>query len=80
MSEVKQHRSIVLGRKLNDEYGIPYSRQHRDRLTKTGRFPAKIQLGGRCIAYYRDEIEAWLSSRQVVGAELLARDEVESVL
>jgi predicted DNA-binding transcriptional regulator AlpA len=68
MSEVKQHRPIVLGRRLENEYGIPYSRQHRDRLTKSGKFPRKIQLGGRCVAYYRDEIEAWLTSRPTVGA------------
>jgi predicted DNA-binding transcriptional regulator AlpA len=67
-------RRIVFGRELAAEYGILYSRQHRDRLTKQRRFPAKIQLGARSVAYYRDEIEAWIASRPVVGAQLDERD------
>jgi predicted DNA-binding transcriptional regulator AlpA len=65
------HRPIVTGQRLESEYGITYSRVHRDRLTKAGKFPRKIRLGGRSgsIAYYRHEIEAWIESRPVVGPQ-----------
>jgi prophage regulatory protein len=70
-------RPIVTARRLKAEYGIPYSRQHIDRLVKAGKFPQKIQLGSRCTAFYCDEIESWISSRPVIGPDQEA-DESEA--
>lgn len=43
--------------------GINYSRQHRDRLVKAGKFPPPIALGGNRVGWIESEIEDWLLER-----------------
>jgi len=43
--------------------GIKFSRMHRHRLEKAGKFPRRILLGTRTAAYSKSELEAWLASR-----------------
>ena len=44
--------------------GITYSRQHRDRLIKAGKFPPPIALGeGVWVGWVEFEIEDWLLER-----------------
>ena len=40
--------------------GITYSRQHRDRLIKAGKFPPPIALGDNRVGWIESEIEDWL--------------------
>jgi prophage regulatory protein len=43
--------------------GIRYSRQHRDRLIKAGKFPPPIALGDNRVGWIESEIEDWLLQR-----------------
>jgi prophage regulatory protein len=43
--------------------GISYSRQHRDRLIKAGKFPPPIALGSNRVGWIESEIEDWLVER-----------------
>lgn len=44
----------------------PYSRQHVARLERDGKFPKRRQLGTCRVAWYLDEVEAWINSRPAV--------------
>jgi len=54
---------LVTFERLEPEYGIPYSRVHLSRLERDGKFPERINLGGR-VAWPEDEIEAWINARR----------------
>jgi prophage regulatory protein len=41
------------------ERGIKFSRQHRDRLIKAGKFPKPVKPGGGVNAWVEDEIDAY---------------------
>lgn len=56
-------RRLVSKKELKSVYGIPYSFVHIGRLEKVGEFPSRIQLGQCRVAWYADEIEAWIASR-----------------
>lgn len=59
-------RRMVLRKDLKKIYGIPYSATHIDRLEDADEFPHSFKLGnyrGSLVAYWEDEIEAWLTSR-----------------
>lgn len=56
-------RRLVSKKELKSIYGIPYSFVHIGRLEKAGVFPTRIQLGQCRVAWYADEIEAWIASR-----------------
>lgn len=45
------------------ERGISYSRQHRHRLTKAGKFPKPVKGAGNCNAYVESEIDQYLKDR-----------------
>ena len=45
---------------LRSEKGIGYSRTHVDRLEKDGRFPKRVSLGPRSIAWVETEVDEWL--------------------
>jgi predicted DNA-binding transcriptional regulator AlpA len=57
-----------LRRCLRPEYGIVFSDQHLDRLTKAGKFPEKLKISYRCVGYRRADIEKWLADRPVIRA------------
>ena len=43
--------------------GIPFSRQHIASLEADGRFPRRVQLSDRVIAWRLSEILAWMAER-----------------
>jgi prophage regulatory protein len=42
---------------------IPFTRQHVLRLEKAGKFPRRLKLGQRRVAWVYAEIEAWIGER-----------------
>jgi len=45
------------------EKGITYSRQHRHRLSKDGKFPKPVRGAGNRNAYVESEIDAYLAKQ-----------------
>ena len=43
--------------------GIRYSRPHLYRLMRADKFPRTVRLGGNCVAFVEDEIEAWIEGK-----------------
>jgi prophage regulatory protein len=71
MSDVKtkQHElsraaydRFVRYRDLKD-LGIPFSRQHLDVLEDLGRFPRRVKLSDRIVAWRLSELQAWMDER-----------------
>lgn len=56
-------RKLVSKRELKSVYGIPYSFMHIARLEKDGKFPQRIKLGACRVAWFADEVEAWIDER-----------------
>jgi prophage regulatory protein len=56
-------RRLVSWKELRERFGIPYSRTHVGRLENGGKFPKRLALGECRVAWYEDEIEAWIESR-----------------
>jgi prophage regulatory protein len=56
-------RRLVSKKELKSIYGIPYSPAHIARLEKAQKFPIRVVLGLCRVAWYADEIEAWIASR-----------------
>jgi predicted DNA-binding transcriptional regulator AlpA len=44
-------------------YGVPFSRQHFAAMESDGRFPVRVQLSARVIAWRLSEIQEWMKSR-----------------
>jgi prophage regulatory protein len=42
--------------------GWPFSKMHTDRLEKAGKFPVRVRVGGRAIAWIEAEIDAHLAA------------------
>jgi prophage regulatory protein len=53
----------VLGDEGLREKGISFSRQHRQRLIKAGKFPAPIKIGSNTNAWVEPEIDEYLKDR-----------------
>jgi prophage regulatory protein len=62
------YREVVRYPELKQRYNVPFSFEHLCRLEKQDRFPRRLKLSYRCVAWYADEIEAWLASRRQVAA------------
>ena len=58
-----QVRRLVSKKELKTIHGIPYSFAHIARLEKAGQFPKRVILGACRVAWFGDEIEAWITSR-----------------
>lgn len=56
-------RKLCTMKELKTVYGIPYCRQHIYRLIKALLFPAPIRLGTGRIAFWCDEVGAWVDAR-----------------
>jgi len=58
-------RKLVSKKELKSVYGIPYCFAHIARLEKKEppAFPIRLTLGACRVAWYADEIEAWIESR-----------------
>ena len=44
-------------------YGISFSRQHISNLEAVGRFPARVKLSERAIAWRLSELRDWMANR-----------------
>lgn len=63
-SEQKSQPSILLSRdQIEAEYNI--SRRWLELAALTGDGPAFLKIGARTVRYRRDELERWLSEREV---------------
>jgi len=60
---MSQLRKLVSKKELKSIYGVPYSFAHIARLEKAGLFPKRIQLGACRVAWFADEVEAWIEER-----------------
>ena len=58
----KKPTRVLTFDELKRSKGIPYSRQHVDRLEKAGKFPRRIKLG-RSVVWSEAEIDEWLQSK-----------------
>jgi len=59
----ERRRRFVRYSQLKEQYGIPFSKMHVDRLGNMGRFPRKVHLAPNTVGYWSDELEAWLEAR-----------------
>jgi prophage regulatory protein len=55
-------RRLLSLKQLRD-LGITFSREHLWRLEAANKFPRRIYLGPQKIAWFEDEIHAWLEER-----------------
>jgi len=58
-----QVRRLVSKKELKTRLGIPYSFAHIARLEAAGEFPNRIRLGACRVAWYEDEVIAWIEER-----------------
>jgi len=58
-----KERRLVTKKELKTIYGIPYSPTHTARMEAAGTFPKRLVLGPCRVAYWSDEVEAWIDSR-----------------
>jgi prophage regulatory protein len=49
------------------KHKVPLSKPHIDRMEADGKFPKRIQLGPKSVAWIEDEVDEWL--RQLVAAQ-----------
>ena len=54
---------VLIFPELKSEKGIPWSRVEIWRKEKAGKFPKRIKLGDRAIAWIESEIDGWLAER-----------------
>ena len=64
-TSMQQVRKLVSKKELKSVYGIPYCFAHIARLEKEEppAFPKRIQLGACRVAWFADEVEAWIAER-----------------
>jgi len=48
---------------------VPFSDVHVWRLERQGKFPQRVQLGPRTVAWYEDEVQKWCNERIRGGAQ-----------
>lgn len=53
-------RRLVPWKQLEPD--CPYTRQHIGRLERDGKFPKRVKVGPGRVAWFEDEIEAWLDA------------------
>lgn len=53
---------------LKTVYRIQYSSQHVGRLEKAGKFPQRMRLANRRVAWLREAVEAWITSQSARSA------------
>jgi prophage regulatory protein len=66
------HRRLLSFKQLI-ELGISFSREHIRRLEEAGKFPERIRLSPQKIAWFEDEILAWLAERDAERATRVYR-------
>lgn len=55
---------FVSYRELKSLYGLPWTRQHVDRLIRAKKFPSKIRISERRVGWWSTDIETWVSSKE----------------
>jgi len=55
--------------------GISFSREHLRRLEAAGKFPRRIYLSEQKIAWFEDEVLAWLEARAAERSTRVYRDD-----
>jgi prophage regulatory protein len=60
---MQQVRKLVSKKELKSVYGIPYCFAHIARLERAGLFPTRVQHGACRVAWFADEVEAWIAER-----------------
>lgn len=48
---------------LRDRKGIPFTRQHINRLEDAGQFPQRVKLGGNTVVWIESEVDQWLADQ-----------------
>jgi prophage regulatory protein len=61
MAQTVRPLRVISWRELSEM--IPFTRQHVLRLEKAGKFPRRLRLGQRRVAWVYAEIEAWIEER-----------------
>jgi prophage regulatory protein len=61
-TELKLPR-LLTWKQLKSELGITFSREHLWRLEAASKFPKRIYLSPQKVAWFEDEILAWLAER-----------------
>lgn len=61
-------RRFISYPELKERYGLPWTRQHVDRLIKDGKFPPKVNLTEHRVGWWSDMIEEWIASRNPAAA------------
>jgi prophage regulatory protein len=62
-------RVVLRFRDLKPRKGIDFSRPHLARLEAAGRFPRRIRLSENSVAWYENEIDAWLGAKAATRVE-----------
>jgi prophage regulatory protein len=58
----RQRRRLVSYSELKQR-GIPWTRVHIRRLEAKSKFPRHVELGGNTIAWFEDELEAFIEGK-----------------
>jgi predicted DNA-binding transcriptional regulator AlpA len=61
-------RRFISYAELKERYGLPWTRQHVDRLVKADKFPPKINLTEHRVGWWSDQIEEWIAARGPAAA------------
>lgn len=60
-------KEIIRYPELKSRYGIDFTFDHICRLSKAGKFPPKLKLSYRSVAWRVADVEDWLDKCQVDG-------------
>jgi prophage regulatory protein len=53
---------------------VPYSASHIWRLERSGKFPQRVRLGGKRVAWLQSEVNSWVESKLAARADYIDRD------
>jgi prophage regulatory protein len=67
------HRRLLTYKDLR-AIGISFSREHLWRLEAAGKFPRRIYLSPQKVAWFEDEVLAWLQARADERSKRVYRD------
>jgi prophage regulatory protein len=48
---------------LKVQKGLPWSRMHIDRLEKAGKFPRRVRLSSKTVAWSEDEVDSFMQEK-----------------
>jgi prophage regulatory protein len=54
---------LITFQDLGPKKGVPYSRDHLRRLTKSGKFPKPVAVGDHRIGWIEREVDQWLAGK-----------------